>query len=186
MFHVRRANHTHRCMKHTKRAGLRASLAGNCVNSRGRGRSESAGFEYLDHMNDLQQSVREVATNATCTGASFFLLALQLRCDTGICFVCISPVSCTEVYTLEELPELIQASSHLQVVARLSPGNPKLGLRRHPACRQRREVTLVIPAFLCFAQYEALRSPYCEGEFGLRAGRNRSVRSVGGGRKRSF
>lgn len=54
--------------------------------------------------------------------------------------------------------------SHLQHVARLSPGNPKLGLRMHPISRQRREVTLFIPGFLCFAQYEARRSPCVVGK----------------------
>ena len=44
------------------------------------------------------------------------------------------------------------AVSHLQYVERLSPGNPKLGWRMHPACWQRRDATLIIPAFLCLAQ----------------------------------
>lgn len=50
-------------------------------------------------------------------------------------------------------------STHLQYEARLSPGNPKLGLRMHPNCWQRREDTLIIPGFLCVAQNEGLRSP---------------------------
>lgn len=52
------------------------------------------------------------------------------------------------------------AVSHLQYVERLSPGNPKLGWRMHPACWQRRDATLIIPAFLCLAQKEARRSPW--------------------------
>ena len=62
-------------------------------------------------------------------------------------------------------PSTFPYISHLQYEARLSPGKPKLGWRRHPACRQRREDTLIIPASLCPAQYEARRSPWQVPEF---------------------
>ena len=51
-------------------------------------------------------------------------------------------------YVLKHTP----SRAYLQYEARLSPGNPKLGLRRQSNCRQRREDTFTIPAFLCFAQ----------------------------------
>lgn len=50
-------------------------------------------------------------------------------------------------------------TSHLQYEARLSPGSPKLGWRRHPTCWQRRDVTFTILASLWLAQYDARRSP---------------------------